>query len=426
MRRVFGPDDRTRTGREMEDSGGTGEWDGGGGDWSIVGEDRPKRKERGYHSPDSDVDNPQVKVMRPDKKSDDGFKVLIKVKGGVGFSAASPLKLTNELKKELGDVMHASILQNGMISIICKSARQQDKVLKLKNVLGKGVEVFKPRISTEVKGVVYNVSLEVSEQELLSCLKGANVIAAKRMGNGENGRGTTPILLTFKDGMVPKRVMLGYMSYPVREYERPPLRCFKCQRYGHVAAVCRGKQRCRRCSKDHDGKECNEPVKCCNCGGDHPASFRGCQNYVKAGNVERVKKENKISYAEAARRVEENRVGSQIQSQSTAVARDVAKGHAIAVNDDSVLISKKGLLAFMVEAMWRVKTVAKKKSDVAREIASAAERLLGFKGINPKEIWEFTYSQESEEQRANGSHHPGLDDNEEAEMESTFGDSEGD
>jgi hypothetical protein len=37
----------------------------------------------------------------------------------------------------------------------------------------------------------------------------------------------------------------------------------------------------------------------------------------------------------------------------------------------------------MVEAMWRVKLVAKKKSDVAREIASAAESLLGFKGINP-------------------------------------------
>ena len=104
-----------------------------------------------------------------------------------------------------------------------------------------------------------------------------------------------------------------------------------------MAAVCRGKQRCRRCSKDHDGKECKEPVKCCNCGGDHLASFRGCQNYVKAENVERIKKENKISYAEAARRVEESRLGRQ------SAAVDFApfeKGHAIAVNDDSVLTSK--------------------------------------------------------------------------------------
>ena len=51
---------------------------------------------------------------------------------------------------------------------------------------------------------MYNVSLEVSEQELLSSLKGANVIAAKRMGKGENGRGTAPVLLTFKDDVVPK------------------------------------------------------------------------------------------------------------------------------------------------------------------------------------------------------------------------------
>ena len=121
----------------------------------------------------------------------------------------------------------------------------------------------------------------------------------------------------------------------------------------------------------------------CNCEGGHPASYRGCQNYVKAENVERIKKENKISYAEAVRRVEDNRVVR--QSQSTAVAGEQGNGH-IAVNDDSVLISKKGLMAFMVETMWRVKMVANKKSDVAREIASAAERLLGFKGINPKEI----------------------------------------
>ena len=120
--------------------------------------------------------------------------------------------------------------------------------------MGKGAEVFKPRSSSEVKGVVYNVSLEVSEQEMLTCVKGGNVTAAKRMGRGENRRGTSPVLLIFKDDVVPKRIMLGYVSYPVRGYERPLLRCFKCQRYGHVAAVCRAKQRCRRCSKEHDGK----------------------------------------------------------------------------------------------------------------------------------------------------------------------------
>ena len=66
---------------------------------------------------------------------------------------------------------------------VCK---QQDKVLEIKNVMDKGVDVFKPWIRSKVKGVVYNLSLEAPEQELSSCLKGGNVIAAKLMGGGEN------------------------------------------------------------------------------------------------------------------------------------------------------------------------------------------------------------------------------------------------
>lgn len=44
-----------------------------------------------------------------------------------------------------------------------------------------------------------------------------------------------PVLLTFKDDELQRKVMLGYMSYSVKEYERPRLRCFECQKCGHVA-----------------------------------------------------------------------------------------------------------------------------------------------------------------------------------------------
>lgn len=57
---------------------------------------------------------------------------------------------------------------------------------------------------------------------------------------------------------------------------------------------------------------------------------------------------------------------------------------------------RKALLPFMVEAMWRVKVIAIRKRDVAREVVSAAEKLLDFRGVKPQEIWEFTFSQDSE------------------------------
>lgn len=116
--------------------------------------------------------------------------------------------------------------------------------------------------------------------------------------------------------------------------------------------------------------------------------------------------------------------GGVSQDQGEAMTRDLAKGQVY--NDDLVVISKKGLLAFMVEAMWRVKMVANKKSDVAREIASAAGKFLGFKGINPKELWESTFTQDSADQGTNGSQQIELDDNEEEEMDSRHEEYEGD
>ena len=55
------------------------------------------------------------------------------------------------------------------------------------------------------------------------------------------------VLIEFA-GALPERVYLDYVR--VRAFERGPLRCYWCQEYGHVAAVCRrGRNRCRRCGK---------------------------------------------------------------------------------------------------------------------------------------------------------------------------------
>ena len=50
--------------------------------------------------------------------------------------------------------------------------------------------------------------------------------------------------------------------------------------------------------------------------------------------------------------------------------------------------------------------------------------LLGFKGLKPQEIWEFTYSQDSEGQKENTSQNLGMD--EEEEMISRDGDYDND
>ena len=68
----------------------------------------------------------------------------------------------------------------------------------------------------------------------------------------------------------------------VRAYERAPLRCYWCQDYGHVAAVCRKMvHRCRRCGKENwSEEECvltKERVVCYHSGGNREAVAKECE-----------------------------------------------------------------------------------------------------------------------------------------------------
>jgi hypothetical protein len=48
------------------------------------------------------------------------------------------------------------------------------------------------------------------------------------------------VLLEFSTPEVPDRVKVGFLCYSVRPYVPPPLRCFKCQRYGHICCSVQG------------------------------------------------------------------------------------------------------------------------------------------------------------------------------------------
>ena len=56
--------------------------------------------------------------------------------------------------------------------------------------------------------------------------------------------------LSFYVESLPDQVMLGYISFPVQAFVTTTLRCYSCQAYGHVAAVCRRKvPRCEKCAE---------------------------------------------------------------------------------------------------------------------------------------------------------------------------------
>ncbi|KAJ8912972.1 hypothetical protein NQ315_000028 [Exocentrus adspersus] len=61
--------------------------------------------------------------------------------------------------------------------------------------------------------------------------------------------------------------------------------CHRCQRFGHAQSKCTAQQKCVKCGASHASATCQrpreEPASCANCGGSHPASYRGCEKFPK-------------------------------------------------------------------------------------------------------------------------------------------------
>ena len=78
----------------------------------------------------------------------------------------------------------------------------------------------------------------------------------------------------------------------VKQYIPNPLRCYKCQTYGHHEDNCRVREVCGGCDQqnpDYHINDCQFPCKCANCGSNHLMYSRSCESWRQEKEVLTVK-----------------------------------------------------------------------------------------------------------------------------------------
>ncbi|GBM30679.1 hypothetical protein AVEN_259552-1 [Araneus ventricosus] len=177
--------------------------------------------------------------------------------------------------------------------------------MKLENIGTIKVTVSPHHTLNHSKGVISESEFQRDlEEDLLECLQTQNVIAVKRITIKRNGQifPTKHPILTFNNPVLPKNVKIAYINCPVKPYIPDPLRCFKCQKFGHTTIACRGnKEICARCSlPDHNSQTCKSTTqKCYNCSADHPSYSRSYPRYKLEKEIQTIKITKKISFQEA-------------------------------------------------------------------------------------------------------------------------------
>ena len=162
------------------------------------------------------------------------------------------------------------------------------------------------------RGIIFGVDESYTDEEIAEA---TGVNSAKRINKkyGETQMKTRQIILSF-DECCPAYVNFGWERHRVEIFISNPIRCYNCQRFGHLAKFCTLEVRCSRCAEKHTIQECLKNEKevkiiCANCNGPHPTSYMGCQKYKIAKETKKIQfSENaKMSYAQATMKFKEMR-----------------------------------------------------------------------------------------------------------------------
>ena len=225
----------------------------------------------------------------------------------------SPFVVEKQLHSILGTPKSVKKFRNNTILVECFSRQQSENLLKHKKFFQQEVHIYSHKTLNSSKGVVRCKELALCTiSEIEDGLKSQGVTGVSRISVKRNGelRTTNTYIMTFSSPILPPSVKVGYISVKVEMYIPNPLRCFKCQQYGHHISKCPRNPVCAKCGiedENHDSETCSSLLKCPNCKGTHAAYSRECPHWKEEKEILNLKYTKNISFPEARQLVKQRR-----------------------------------------------------------------------------------------------------------------------
>ena len=146
----------------------------------------------------------------------------------------------------------------------------------------------------------------MTEVEIRDELKDQGVVGVNRVTPKKEGKviPTNTLFLTFGPPELPKEITVGYLKVKVALFVPNPMRCFNCNKFGHMNQNCKVAAKCTGCGKDKHEGQCEGPKLCSNCNGPHASSAKDCPVWQMEKEIQRVRVEKRISFPEARQLVE--------------------------------------------------------------------------------------------------------------------------
>lgn len=204
-------------------------------------------------------------------------------------------------------------LKDGSLLVLTKTKAAAENIINSKVLAGVAIIAREHESLNFTKGIIFcNDLINLSNEDLLDEFKLQHVVEIYRIQKRsqlqkDTFEPTSGLILTFNLPSLPEIIKAGYLNIQVRQYIPNPLRCRKCQVFGHSKNSCQNVQTCDICTLTEEHPlPCVNEKKCVNCGGSHPSFDRKCNVYIKEAEIMYIKTMEKVSYFEAKRRYNAN------------------------------------------------------------------------------------------------------------------------
>ncbi|XP_023230164.1 uncharacterized protein LOC111630308 [Centruroides sculpturatus] len=193
---------------------------------------------------------PSKNKDKPENTASQPSYLIVHATGEKPLSKCSPFLIQKLFESTIGHLKKTQKLRSGDLLVETASPQQSAKLLAAKK-LGDIVVTVTPHESlNSSRGVISEFHLmSEDESDIQIGLSDQGVTAVRRICIRRDGKliPTKRLILIFNKPTLPSFVTAGYLRCPVCPYVSNPLRCFKCQRFGHSQTSCCGKSVCAQC-----------------------------------------------------------------------------------------------------------------------------------------------------------------------------------
>lgn len=236
------------------------------------------------------------------ESTDDNIKRLHPMKVGKIIFTSLP-----RYKHLINDISSVGLKK---VKIEMNSFEAANNFVMEKSLISYNLSAYIPLFYTTKSGIVRDIPVEISEEELRNDIRCEfpilDIFRFNKKGNKEIK--ISVIKITFQTQVLPQYIKLHGVRAPVIPFIPTTIICHRCLRYGHKYENCRStKPRCAFCKDNHETDECmsrGEP-ECVYCGKGHKTTDIGeCSEYAIQKNVKANMITKNMTYKEARAQVE--------------------------------------------------------------------------------------------------------------------------